>query len=292
MNGAAVAVGQGVPAWIFAATLAGVALAAVAMGGALRHYLLAYRERLSNELRAEFEQAFLFIPAPMLLRLHLASVLGLAVMAYALTGEPLPVLAGVVVAGLLPPIAKAWVGSRRRRALVAQFPDAVMLLSGGLRAGASLSQALAQATEQMPRPVGLEFGMALREQRLGLPLNVAMANLEARLGFPEATLLASALRVAQGSGGNLAETLERLAGTLRRKQELEGRIDALTAQGRMQGWVMVLLPIAIGAALFAIEPDAMRPLVQTWYGWAVCAVVLCLELAGLYFIRRIVRIDV
>ena len=79
------------------------------------------------------------------------------------------------------------------------------------------------------------------------------------------------LAIQRETGGNLAETLERLADTLRRKAALEGKIDALTAQGRMQGWVMAALPLAVGAALFAIEPQAMSPLVTTWQGWCVCA---------------------
>jgi tight adherence protein B len=281
-----------VPSWVIVATAGAVALGAIALVAALRFYLQAYREQLAAGMRSELEQAFVFVPAALVLRLHLAGVLAFAGLAYLLTRDPLPVLAAVVIAGLLPRIARAWIAGQRRRRLVAQFPDAVMLVAGGLRSGNSLSQALAQATEQMPRPVSQEFGMAMREQRLGVSLDAAVSNLERRLGLQEATLFASAVRVAQGVGGNLAETLERLAATLRRKQELEGRIDALTAQGRLQGWVMVMLPLVIAAALLAIEPEAMRPLFSSWYGWVVCVVVVCLEGAGLFFIRKIVRIDV
>ena len=93
-------------------------------------------------------------------------------------------------------------------------------------------------------------------------------------------------------GGDLAEVLERLSGSLRRKLAIEDKIQSLTAQGRLQGWIMALLPAAVAVALFAIEPVAMQPLVSTWQGWSVCALVLGLQGAGLYFIRRIVAIDV
>jgi tight adherence protein B len=119
-----------------------------------------------------------------------------------------------------------------------------------------------------------------------------MASLERRAPLDGVVLFAAAVRIAQESGGNLAETLERLAETLRRKAAIEGRIDALTAQGRLQGWVMAALPLVVGAALFAIEPLAMRPLLTTWQGWVVCAAVVALEGLGLHVIRRIVDIDV
>ena len=79
---------------------------------------------------------------------------------------------------------------------------------------------------------------------------------------------------------------------MRKKMALEDKIMALTAQGRMQGWVMVLLPLGVGAALFAIEPTAMAPLLHSWQGWIVCSVVAVLEIVGLLFIRRIMAIDI
>jgi tight adherence protein B len=91
---------------------------------------------------------------------------------------------------------------------------------------------------------------------------------------------------------NLAETLEALAEAMRRKIAIEGRIRALTAQGRLQGWAMGLLPLLCGAALWVIEPVAMSALLTTWYGWATCAFVALMQLLGLYFLRRVMRIDV
>jgi tight adherence protein B len=112
------------------------------------------------------------------------------------------------------------------------------------------------------------------------------------MGGDDLRLFTAAVRIAGDSGGNLAETLERLADTIRRKLTVEGKIQALTAQGRLQGWIMSLLPVAVAAALFAIEPEAMEPLVATWQGWIVCGVIAVLELAGMVFIRRIMDIDI
>ena len=132
----------------------------------------------------------------------------------------------------------------------------------------------------------------LREQRLGVTLDDALGSLERRMGGDDLRLFTAAIRIAGDSGGNLAETLERLADSIRRKLTVEGKIRALTAQGRLQGWIMTLLPPVVAAVLFVIEPHAMEPLLATWQGWVVCGVIAVLEVAGLLFIRRIMEIDI
>ena len=105
-------------------------------------------------------------------------------------------------------------------------------------------------------------------------------------------LLVSALIIALHTGGNLAETLERIGHTLRARLHLLGRIDALTAQGRMQAWVMAGLPVFLGLVLTALEPDAMQVLWHTPLGWGVLTLVGVLEISGIFLIRKIVRIQV
>jgi tight adherence protein B len=100
------------------------------------------------------------------------------------------------------------------------------------------------------------------------------------------------MRVSRDTGGNLAETLEQLAQTLRTKITLEGKIRALTAQGKLQGVVVGLLPVGLMFVLSKMEPEAMAPLFHSWYGWVTLAVIAVLELIGLLIIRKIVNIDV
>jgi len=100
------------------------------------------------------------------------------------------------------------------------------------------------------------------------------------------------LRIAAQTGGNLADTLERIAATLRARAQLQGRVQALTAQGRMQAWVLAALPPLLLLALDRLEPDIMATLWHTPLGWGVLATVVVLEVLGVVWIRRIVRIDV
>lgn len=275
-----------------ASAFVAVALAAAALAAGLRGFARRWRERFGVELGLGLQQSFVYLDVGRLFRLNLG-VLALAGLGVGLgTGEPVAAIVALVLAGCLPGAALAWIRARRTARLVRQLPDAAMLVAGAVRSGASLPQAIAQASRELPSPVGRELDLVAREQRLGVALDAAMAHLERRVPIDEVTLFVAAVRISQETGGNLAETLERLADSLRRKAAIEGRIDALTAQGRLQGWVMAVLPLAVAGALFAIEPHAMRPLLTTWPGWLVCACVVAMELTGLYFIRRIVDIDV
>jgi tight adherence protein B len=277
---------------VLGAAFASVSFAAVALAATVRTHGARWRERFGDDLGLGLRQSFVYLDVGHLFRLNLL-MLGLAAGgALWLTGQALAALAALVVVGALPGLMLGLLQRQRLRRLSAQLPDAVMLIAGALRAGSSLPQAISQAARELPSPSSREFDLVIREQRLGVGLDASMSSLERRAPLEEVTLFAAAVRISQDTGGNLAETLERLADTLRRKAALEGRIEALTAQGRLQGWVMALLPLAVAAALFAIEPQAMRPLVTTWHGWGVCVLVLVLEVLGLHVIRRIVNIDV
>jgi tight adherence protein B len=277
---------------VFLSAFAAVLLAAWATASLLGSTARRWRERFGADLGRGLQHSFLYLDTVRLFRLNLAVLAAAAGGVAWLTGEPLVALLALALLGSAPSLALAWLRRRRLSRLVIQLPEAAMLIAGALRSGGSLSQAIAQAARELPSPAGRELDLVMREQRLGVSMDQAMAHLERRAPIEEVTLFAAAVRISQETGGNLAETLERLAESLRRKSAIEGKIDALTAQGRLQGWVMALLPLAVGAVLFAIEPDAMQPLFATWQGWVVCAVIVVMEALGLYFIRRIVNIDV
>jgi tight adherence protein B len=147
------------------------------------------------------------------------------------------------------------------------------------------------ARESKP-PLSQEFSMLLAEQRLGVDFDVALSNMEKRLPVPDFVLLVAAMRITREVGGNFAEILESLSNTLRRKHEMEGKINALTAQGRMQGIVMAALPLFLMAILTFMEPEAMAPLYNTMMGWATLVVVFVMIFIGYMGIRKIVNIDV
>ena len=126
--------------------------------------------------------------------------------------------------------------------------------------------------KHQPAPISQEFALVLREQRLGVPLDKALQGFAARVDLPDARMLVTTLAIARELGGGLAEALERYARMVRRRLALESRIRALTAQGKLQGWIMGALPIGLAVILWWLNPSEMNQLVESPAGWAVIAV--------------------
>jgi len=146
--------------------------------------------------------------------------------------------------------------------------------------------------EEQAGPLGQEFGLLLREHRLGARMEEALDNLGERVQSEEMDLVISAALIAQDVGGNLAEILQRLSETIRRKLEMEGKIKSLTAQGVLQGHVVTALPFAILIVLTVIEPEAIRPMFHGLLGWCFLFVIVALQFVGGLLIRKIVRIEI
>lgn len=224
--------------------------------------------------------------------LNLAAMLLVGVAAAVLTNSITLGLAASVVTAFVPRFILSWLRRRRMDKLEQQLPDALMMLAGGMRAGVSLTQAVQQLVIESQPPIAQEFDLVLREQRLGVPLDQALDNLDARVPLQSVTLTVSAMRIAGETGGQLAETLERAAQTLRNKLAMEGKIRALTSQGKLQAWVVGALPLFLIFVLMKMEPQAMGLMFTTPIGWATLAVVALLEFFGVLLIRKIVAIDV
>lgn len=181
---------------------------------------------------------------------------------------------------------------RREKRFIAQLPDALGAVAGSLKSGLNLTRALDQVVRNQPAPVAEEFSQVLAEYRMGRDLQEALLDLEARMHHPELAMLTTAVSISRSVGGNLGETLESLAETLRQKARVEGRIKALTAMGRAQGWLATGFPIVIGYAFYLQEPEAMGALFNEPLGWAVLTVIVALLAGSNWMIRKIIAIDV
>jgi tight adherence protein B len=194
--------------------------------------------------------------------------------------------------GFLPRFVYARLRQRRLCRFEEQLPDALTMLSGALRAGLSLRSAIGQLVMEAPAPLGQEFTLLLREQRLGATLEQSLNGLARRVPTPTTVLTVSAMRIASETGGGLAEMLERTANTVRSRLQIEGKISALTSQGKLQAVIVGLLPVGLMFVLNEMEPGAMSVLWHTPMGWGALAVIAVLEGLGIFVIRRIVAIDV
>jgi tight adherence protein B len=165
-------------------------------------------------------------------------------------------------------------------------------MAAALRAGTNLTRAIEQAAQQQPIPISQEFSLVVAEYKLGRDLNEALDDMYGRVKMPEVELFNSAVAISRSVGGNLADTLLILAETLREKAQMEGKIQAMTAMGRMQGWVVGLMPYLLGLFLLRQEPGAMRALFFEPIGWLVLTVLFLMTAIAAVMIKKIVTIDV
>lgn len=251
-----------------------------------------YRAEFTEKAKFQAEEFFLFIDPKKLFAANLALMLLGAVVVWVLTGAAALAAPAFFVLGLFPRILYAGLRKRRLKKFESQLPDALMMISGGLRAGSSLSSATQQLVAEAQNPMAQEFSLMLREQRLGVTVEQSLNNLARRVPTQTTTLVVSAMRIANETGGGLAETLERTSNTIRSRLQMEGKIEALTAQGKLQAWVVGALPVMLMLVLNKMEPEAMDMIWHTPIGWATLVVLAFLEFMGVYLIRKITAIDV
>jgi tight adherence protein B len=277
---------------IIAAIFAGMlALTWLALHFGSRWFGTRQTETAANA-KADLESMFIFTDTRRIMAINVAVLIALPVVAWILTGNVVLVLMCVVLAFVAPRFVVRYIAERRLREFEQQLPDALMMITGALRAGASLPIALDSVASEGRPPISQEFALLLREMRLGVDFSVALQSMEQRVPLQDLALVTAGMALSREVGANLAETLESIARTIRAKLQMEGKIRSLTAQGKMQGLVMAGLPVLLVAVLNFMEPEAMAPLFNAWYGWVTLGVMVVTILIGYHFIRKITTIDV
>lgn len=209
-----------------------------------------------------------------------------------LTQNLLPAAAAAGLGALIPYI---FVATRRRKRLQRfeeEFPESIDLLTRAIRAGHPLSSGMQMVAEEGPEEVAIEFRQAFEEQRFGLPFEDALLGLVDRTNLVDVRIFAIAVLVQREVGGNLAEILENLAQTIRRRFYLRRQLRVYTAQGRMTGFALGALPIVVGLILFLIQPGYVTLLFTNLFGRFMLLGAVVLQTIGVLWIRRIINIDI
>ncbi len=270
----------------------GVTVVAYIMISASTEVFESASEKVATQTDSQLRKMFLFANTKKLLVLYVLMLVIVPIALFLLNQSIVVIVIAVVLMLMAPRFILNSMAKRRKAAINKALPDALAQVAGAMRAGATFSSALQSMVEEQKGPLGQEFGLLLREQRLGARLEHALDNLGERIQSEEVDLVISAALIAQEVGGNLAEILQRLSVTIRRKMEMEGKIKALTSQGVLQGYVVTALPFFILIALTFIEPDATGPMFSSVLGWAFLLVIGILQLIGGMMIRKIVNIDI
>jgi tight adherence protein B len=271
---------------VAAVTLFGVLVITVARRG-----LDQYQERYLTQGSRDLTEMFVFVDDRQLLVLTVAVSAIFGLLGYALVNWFVGVVA--VAFGFIAPFQGIRVLRQRRiRKFEQQLVDALAQLSAALRAGLSFAQAAETVSQEMPSPLSQEFGLFVKELKLGVDMEQALQNMAERVGSEDLHLMTTATVVSKQLGGNMAEMFEIIAATIRERFRLEGRIRALTAQGKLQGWIVGAMPLVLGLILNYMRPDLMEPMLESTFGAALVATVITMEVIGIWLIRRVVSIDV
>jgi tight adherence protein B len=182
--------------------------------------------------------------------------------------------------------------SKRFGSFEAGLPEALDLMVSGLRAGHSLIAAMGLVGRECPDPVGGEFKICFEEQNYGLELKNALDNLTDRVPLQDIRIVATAITIQKESGGNLAEVLDKTSFIIRERFRLKRNIQTHTAQGRLTGWILTLLPVALGIAIYMINPTMMSVLWTRDIGVKLLWASAGMTVIGGLIIRKIVNMEV
>lgn len=252
------------------------------------------KDHLLSQAKTSMADMFLFIDMQKIVTLSLAMIFLITFFLYLLTGSVvLPIIAAIILS-FSPGFVLKVLKKRRKVSITNQLPDFLSGVASSMSVGMGLNQAIEVTSQEEGGAIRQEFDLFLNELRLGVQFEDSLENLMDRVDTQEMQLVVAAMRISRDVGGNLSEVLKRLAETIRTKIEMENKIKTLTAQGRMQGLVMLCLPILVGIALYFMESTHiyMVELFTRWYGWLTLAFLCVMLFIGYFFIRKIVNIDV
>ncbi len=182
--------------------------------------------------------------------------------------------------------------ARRMKAFNGQLGDALILIANSLRTGYSFMQASDMVAQEMRPPISSEFSRAVKEMNLGVTIEDALANLGKRINSEDLDLVLTAVLIQRQVGGNLSEVLDNIARTIRERVRIRGEIRTLTAQGRISGIIVSLLPVVLGLVIYLLNPEYVKLLFVHPVGKIMLGVAGLGQVIGIIVIRRIVDIEV
>jgi len=184
-----------------------------------------------------------------------------------------------------------FVRNRRIKQFTLQLPSAVDIIVRSLNAGHPVVAAIALVAREMPDPIGSEFGILNDQMTFGSDLEQAMLNMYNRVGAPELNLLTVTVSVQRGTGGNLSEILENLGQMIRDRMMIKAKIKAISAEGRITGWIMLLFPFGLYYMILFMVPTYYDQLWESGYGTYFVVGCLSMIFMGMLVIRRLINFD-
>ncbi|MGN6161401.1 MAG: type II secretion system F family protein [Marmoricola sp.] len=247
---------------------------------------------LEAAIAQRLESAGMGLKAPEWLILHGAIALTAGFVGLLLgSGNPLLIILFLAFGAVGPWLYLGLKRDRRVKAFNSGLADTLQLMSGSLSAGLSLQQSLDTVVREGGDPIAGEFRRAIVEARIGVEIEDALDGIADRMGSKDFGWVVMAIRIQRRVGGNLAELLLTVAATLREREYLRRHVRALSAEGRLSCWILGGLPPAFMAYLTLTKPDYMHPMFTTPVGWAMCAGIAVLLSVGIFWMSKVVKVE-
>lgn len=227
----------------------------------------------------------------LLLSFGLGALLFLVLWPHLIISIPMSLLVTAVMWSMpLIYIKKQW--EKRCSLFVDQMVDGLTIMSNGVKAGLSVPQAMERIVDSLPNPISQEFNLVLSQIRLGRSVEEALLDLGERIPKPDVQMFVTAINILKETGGNMAETFSTIVTVIRERQKVERKIEAMTAQGVMQGLIISLVPVGIIVLLWIVDPAYINPMFTTTLGLFLIVIMFGLVVAGGLMVRKIVTIKV
>lgn len=181
---------------------------------------------------------------------------------------------------------------KRRTAFNNQIADALLLMASSLRSGFSFMRGMQMVAQEMPPPIAKEFERVVNEVNVGRPMEDALRSVVARVQSYDFDLVVTAVLIQQQVGGNLADILDTIAATMRDRARVMGEVKALTAEGRISGVVLVMMPVFLGVVMEVLNPNYMAVLFRETLGHYLIGTAVVLQILGGLIIRKMLVLDI
>ncbi|MBV2168193.1 MAG: type II secretion system F family protein [Bdellovibrio sp.] len=201
--------------------------------------------------------------------------------------------ASITVAGWqLPLLLVRMTYEQRCTKFVDQMVDGLTIMANGIKAGSNPQESMKRVVEIMGNPISQEFSQVLYQMQVGDSFESALNDLGNRIPRPDVQMFVTSINILKETGGNLAETFQTIVITIRERQKVEKKIQALTAQGLMQGIIVTMIPFILMGVFFMVDPAFIKPMFNTTLGLVLLFVMLGLQIIGGVIIKKIVTIKV
>lgn len=260
----------------------------MAKGIADMRFLDGYKKTIQKQLN----RAHILLKAEEYIAICVTLFIFLAAIAYMFSRSLLYSIALGIIGWLMPMFIVKKKTSNRIKFLNNQLSDAIVLISNSLKAGYSFFQAVDVVSTEMTGPIAEEFGLLQKEISFGASTEKALENMVNRVGSDDLELVITAVLIQRQVGGNLAEVLDNISSTIRERIKIKGEVKTITAQGRMSGLIISILPVALGFIIYLINPEHIGLLFTNPLGITILVFSAIMELIGIYFVRKIVNIEV